>query len=1267
MALTTVSEILLEANEIGVIDAKTLRDKIFGVYFIQSYTDKFEGVAAEHMFSKSTPAHTSYAELFALVHPEIGSEFFQPDGGVESAEALGLGLAKATLMYFSEFSSPAVENPTLFLKVLNLYFDSVNADFVLPEETVPQSLRELVPLAPISEMSGEHALVEVSGFMDLFVRLSEGDSLHDILDSFDDTSGDDSEEDSEEEEDDLEEEESPKSEPTSTPAPIDLPPASEDIDDEVVSAVLRILQIYRNLFESGYEMKLPVGILTKEGYVTLKNGVTYTRNVSSLGVLYDMICDSAGKKLVSASVRDGMTVEEINNIKFDEGINYYPAFQLIALLGEYQGRRINSWDEMAGVLKPDLETKLNALYREGVSLSTILENMTNCIVLSEYNVSSAVQFRFYLGSGTSLRKFETVYAERKNSFFQGTGFLFHADQSGEDKDGVVENIIIFDMDAYNRKPLFAFEAVQALQARGERPSIESAILGRRVSGKILKHNLNTQNSSIILIGAGQRSGKGVLTLNLLGTMLSSGSPVVYVDGKPDMAKVLWSLGKKYNKETATYDIFSTAPGARVGADAPELIRREYSQVFGLLVYLKALSLMILAATLANESDDRKKFVWGNRPFFIFDEALVFQSLKQTVFTSLVSLAKRKVSKDTPQELQDAIAWAQKVCEWTESIASSLTSAINSHLPASGIGTIWLFQSIQPSTWSSKKAPSALSGGSPYSIMEPLLTSRLAYKILGRGTSDSSYGLLKVSKNNVIIKQVSGNGRHFALTASQKIESMDDIEVFKPFLVINDLGGKAEAELKSAVGSEAVWQSLCVNGRLNPAAAFEGFAELLGESALSNLDQGTIFLRSLLHHVGLTQYASPTQYIYDTNLSSFKSIGEIIAAMDQPSEGSTTEEDGSTSPSDASFSFGGGNAGSENDRGQHTEPSAPFSGSEDGSLGYNQSQTVSGSSSEGESRQREDFPESPPSSFSHGNASRGRTETVSGTESPDLFGGNRDTSASSNTQGTARANEVANPNEVSGYSQVYDGKLETRDNPYKTHRYAGSLDAINANKRMSEYLLETIKRVIGDLSYIHTVELSKTGIVVNNVAIRPKLSDGIINNMPFALQEDARKGNLVELFNLSDLYKFKNMHTLILGDAQMAELRFRRQLGFNPKKPWRAVAKKFKSLQHLYIGGRDVLLPEEEVAYEQGDRAQHNLMSQMAEKLKSPFYSVDTSYMSKAWNSYPARIAKSAVGWTLGAKGVLLAASFLGPWGLLLGAIAGYKVYTTYKDNKGKSK
>lgn len=649
---------------------------------------------------------------------------------------------------------------------------------------------------------------------------------------------------------------------------VDTDDEDEEYDNpEIIANVHRIMTVYKDLFEVGFELQVPYGVLVKEGILKLgKGNRSRIEPITSMSRLYELINDITGDYLVQSQIESGTESDKLRVMRMRKGTTYYPEFQLGNLYGILKNKQADSWDVLSKFLEEELKENIKINLQEDKEIGEIVDALTTCIVISEFDPKVCMKLRINVGSRLlNQNSLEREYNKRKSTILAGTGEVFHLSTLPS---GVVELTLVFNKAAFNGRPLFAYEAVNDQLRRGRQPSIKEMILGQDISGKIVTANLDRQNASIILVGAGQRSGKGVLTLNLLGTILKDGHPLIYVDGKPDMAPVLWRVARQNGVKPAVWDAFDSN-GYLIGNGAPDNIVREYSDIFGLLAYLKVVQLMMVASHLRAT---KGVMVGGEnkRPFFIFDEALAVQQSLSGVWPGIFGVAKDK--KDTSDEAE----WCRAVVGWTEQLSNGLASTINSQLPKSGISTVWLFQVIQPTTWNAYKTDGF--HGS-FSLLKHPLASRMSIKLLGRGTADSEYGLSKIAADRQISEMVlSDYGRNFAYTEAQKINDIGAVRIFKPYLVLNnsETGSKEATELMNNVSRE-VWNVIAPSGELPAEAGFEGFAKLLGQDAIKNLELGRIFLEDVMKCVGLyDKYGNVDDYIYDASPESFQSLGTLLS-------------------------------------------------------------------------------------------------------------------------------------------------------------------------------------------------------------------------------------------------------------------------------------------------------------------------------------------------------------------------------------------------------
>lgn len=1005
---------------------------------------------------------------------------------------------------------------------------------------------------------------------------------------------------------------------------------SDDYDDvldnpEVVANVARITRVYSDLFEVGFELKKPYGVMTKMGSLrdTNKEGnhVITHKKETQLEVLYEIIEQALGEDITQAKVTNRKQVKDLRAFSMKNGINYYPEYQLANVMGFIGDKTYTSWRDFSTNITGFVQKTIGENFKRGYELANIVDSLTTAIVITEFNPKSHISLRINVGKDRiSEEAFRSAYLLRKNDFMSGMGDLYQVTKTPM---GILEVTLVFDLPTYNGRPLFAYEAILSQQERGIKPSIKNMVLGQDISGRILTTNLDTQQNCLMLIGAGQRSGKGVLTLNLLGTFFSEGSPVIYFDGKPDMAKVLWDLADKYNVQTATYDVFDSN-GRRTGVGAPPKAQEELSDIFGLLAYLKMVQLMLVAARIKAKGED----IYGDkRPLFIFDEALAVQMTLSGLWNKMLAFAKDKKTDDT-----EMFEWSNALCDWVGVLDSDIPATINSQLPASGISTAWLFQVMQPTTWRDYKLDNTTG---KLKMFESFITSRLSLKFLGRGTADSEYALGsdKVKRDQTVTQRVQKDGgRHFAMTGEQKIVDPKTLKIFKPYLVLNSSDPNSSSA-KELIGnlSDDVKARVAPNGTLDPRTGFQQFAEMIGKEAIMNMQEGVNYLEAILKKVGLAdKYSSVDEYIYSVGKDDFYTTGALVRTATEPD--SIDEGQGAFVPEIGDF-----------EQEREEEQELP---TKEENTNNNMDDILRSELDNGHGQYQPEFYEDEKNSFETG----GPQESIMAQQ-------NQEYTPQTYEDGTF---EEPSPNDTSHNPNIYQPDIEVTHNPFKETRSKGVLSTYNAVNEMSRQILSYITKMVGSLGRVDTLEFGDSGIVVNGIPFKPKFDEQFMESLPYDIKIQVDKGNLTELFNFKDLKHFSNISMLSIDNLRVAEGRARREIPHNPNKQWYDLMKKFPYMRELYIGG--VLIQDEETSeeYEQTARQHYDQQEEIKEKLKVDRARFEDTSVGKIWRTKPVKIATGALGWTLGVKGVAVVATIFGGWGLLFGAFAGYGAYKTMK-------
>lgn len=223
----------------------------------------------------------------------------------------------------------------------------------------------------------------------------------------------------------------------------------------------------------------------------------------------------------------------------------------------------------------------------------------------------------------------------------------------------------FDAELSDAEPLFGYKAVEMFASRGMKLSWDRILIGEDTKGTPVfsmagksPDCIHLQNHFVHNIIAGSRSGKGVTTMNILGSAIAAGKPIFYIDRKPDMSVMMHELtngnmfivnGGQYTSSNDPRGVLSpVAENSAIRgwknayAALPDWLKvsdvfgaEKYEGTFGDMVYYRACMLMlaIFSARLEFASDPviYNKLGGRNGLVVIFDEFKNWQEWEITYF------------------------------------------------------------------------------------------------------------------------------------------------------------------------------------------------------------------------------------------------------------------------------------------------------------------------------------------------------------------------------------------------------------------------------------------------------------------------------------------------------------------------------------------------------------------------------------------------------------------------------------------------------------
>ena len=218
------------------------------------------------------------------------------------------------------------------------------------------------------------------------------------------------------------------------------------------------------------------------------------------------------------------------------------------------------------------------------------------------------------------------------------------------------------------EPLFGYTIQKQNQKKGRKASWKRILIGESMSGKELyaapDSQIKLQNAFVHNIIAGSRSGKGVMTMNILASAIADDKPIFYLDRKPDMASMLFKLsggkqfivnGGLYQSNFDTSGVFCEGGAALQGWEKTqsyiqqnpwigELFLTPSGQytntILGDYIYFRAtmfcLGLCVLRSMLKDDDPLLSEFNGKDGIVIVFDEITGFQNNISTLLSSITS-------------------------------------------------------------------------------------------------------------------------------------------------------------------------------------------------------------------------------------------------------------------------------------------------------------------------------------------------------------------------------------------------------------------------------------------------------------------------------------------------------------------------------------------------------------------------------------------------------------------------------------------------------
>lgn len=523
-----------------------------------------------------------------------------------------------------------------------------------------------------------------------------------------------------------------------------------------------------------------------EGVLTLnERKIEVTPNTMSNAIFEEFIgaCKDCGISMVQA------VAEKENEVK---PFKYNPMLQRKIASGDINKTAFQGgWKSYENSLKPFINniTKQLAVKRVETGSDTetynTLSGYTISLMAINYKDELGTQLRVCCGDTSKTSQVANRLVSRlrerektHRSLAQGKLIVSRPILSDSGMSSTIS--IYLNMAGYQAVPQFMGELLCNLNEGMFKPSLDKMIIGVDMQNNIVTAPFTKWLLPII---AGSRSGKGVLTLNMLLNVIGGGTPLFYLDGKPDMAALLWKLQDRYNIPKSMvidgigYEGVTDVDRKPYRAPYVDNIKAslqspnadpilETNQ--GVMIYLKTMLVILLSLTYYKEHMDN---CYGDM-FVVFDE--MYKVMKAQVETLAMNIDTEiakldKTEKERKNELNNIKMWI------TELLRDYIGKDIG--VFAGGIKAVALTQFAQVTQYE------VAGFGIAKTFCQNFLLKR-GVKLFGRQEGGAGmYGVVR-DKNDEINFDLYNKYFHFGI-GSETGNTYNNIKTFKPLLVLNE--------------------------------------------------------------------------------------------------------------------------------------------------------------------------------------------------------------------------------------------------------------------------------------------------------------------------------------------------------------------------------------------------------------------------------------------------------------------------------------------------
>lgn len=1106
---------------------------------------------------------------------------------------------------------------------------------------------------------------------------------------------------------------------------------SELGDSLVDKTIEKVVALAQKIYSRCATVK-PIGVVYSNGMLKYDRGSRQIYKYSSEGKeeYFQNLYDAVNKCLPNTSSGDGgepykefvglyrsesgLNIEKLSELIFNDTLNaqynYLPELALfisqgvlplkdgsfhhfnnavtfkrglIALLSSVlSGVKVNEYRSAHGGRISGLEVNTLRLLRNTFITLELSSNQANFILFKQGNVNMQMVIDKIKTSGLV--------------FFSSGSKIFYSSQSNLSGLELFDLVILMDEASYLQEVMFAYKAYEKLSSK---PSLSSIVLGKRLNGKNMTFDFRSNTNQRVAILAGSRSGKGVLTLNILVSFLANDCPLIYLDGKPDMAVVLWDLEKELKSKGYNCNILAVDGVNPMHSSAPRTYSLESTvdsalgipvSMYSVVPYLKAWqlsNLIVNARCNVKVVQSNPLFNKNKKMFTVVDEILNINEGLNNLLTALSGVKPKKNDVDLQKKVS-------RYMNFLSTAGLGIGQFISKDAGQGNAGYLILSQSCRMDSDVNTEVFRKILRGVQYSIK-----GRSLQKTNKTAIPDDMDGAEYINLGEKDDISISG---YFALHSGLETPAKKDVTVFKSYLLLNKndyvpssngvydesispftapliarvcgTGSSMNRVLEDKlVNEELTYVNSAGQRVLREEIGFAGLArsvirKLMGSGVdadqvlAETLSKGYNSAWYLMKLLGLdSKYENVEQYLFDISPESLYTFDELVNYLIKGEKLITAQQSSDDYAVEPLLGYDDSVTGFDNYNWGTDEQSSSANSSDTSTTDTNDANTTSTTDADGASTTSD--------SYQFNNTSNWASSGTGGSSTYSSPNGGQGYSASSGNSGSTQTGAYGYQDPYESYSSSQDIFREQFvvnqvDNPFDRAFMSNSvINSLVSMNRISSIVVDNITRLVGDLSRVQSFEVEESGkIVINGVLFQPELSNAYLSVLPFDIQSKVKRGYWIELFSFADLYRFPNLRLLSIANISTAEYKARNELRMG-NKSWLSLKHKFKYLTTIVIGGSEIVDEASEQTYKHGSFRNFRLGSSIRKGAGFIGQMVDpdgNSRSSRIWQSKGVTKVKKVLGAGLGTAAVWGAVSLFGVWGIVASALA---ITSLYKSRK----